>query len=75
VNEPFINAEEKIDKIVGRRTHRPDALSLETSRKADSIAWRKALGGVRVPRGVHRFRTHEEADEWLWHMIARPRPS
>ena len=75
MKEPFINAEEKIDKIVGRRTNRPDALSIETSRKADSIAWRKAFGGMRVARGVHRFRTHEEADEWLWHMIARPRPS
>ena len=75
VKQPFINVEEKIDKIVGRRTKSPDALSVETSRKADSIAWRKAFGGLRVPRGVHRFHTHEEADEWLWRMIARPRPS
>ena len=37
-----------------------------------AIAWRKALGGVRVPRGVHRFKTHEEAEQWLWRMIARP---
>ena len=75
VKQPIINFEEKIDKVVGRRTKRPDALSVETSRKADSIAWRKSFGGMRVPRGVHRFRTHEEADEWLWRMIARPRPS
>jgi hypothetical protein len=75
VKQPFINVEEKIDKVVGRRTKSPDALSVKTSRKADAIAWRKAFGGVRVPRGVHRFRTHEEADEWLWRMIARPRPS
>ena len=26
------------------------------------------------PKGVHRFRTHEEADEWLWRMIVRPTP-
>ena len=31
-----------------------------------------ATGGVRVPRGVHRFKTHEEADQWLWRMITRP---
>jgi len=24
-----------------------------------------------VPRGVHRFKTHAEADQWLWRMIAR----
>jgi hypothetical protein len=75
VKEFFINGEEKIDKTVGRRIKSPDPLSIETSRKADAIAWRASLGGVRVPRGVHRFRTHEEADDWLWRMIARPRPS
>ncbi len=73
VKEPLINVEERIDRFVGRRTQTPDALSTATSNKADAIAWRKALGGVRVPRGVHRFKTHEEADQWLWRMIARPR--
>jgi hypothetical protein len=72
VKQPFINVEEKIDRFVGRRTETPDALSTATSNKAESIAWRKAFGGVRVPRGVHRFMTHEEADQWLWRMIARP---
>jgi hypothetical protein len=73
VNQPFINVEEKIDRFVGRRTKAPDALSTRTSRKENSIAWRKAFGGVFIPRGVHRFKTHEEADQWLWRMIARPR--
>jgi hypothetical protein len=72
VKQPLINVEEKIDRIVGNRTEPPDGLCLATSTKADAIAWRKALGGVRVPRGVHRFKTHEEADQWLWRMIARP---
>ena len=72
MKEPFINAEEKIDRLVGRRTQTPDALSTATSNKAEAIAWRKAFGGLRVPRGVHRFKTHEEADQWLWRMIARP---
>lgn len=75
VKQPFINVEEKIDKVVGRRTKAPDPLSFEASRKADSIAWRKTFGGLRLLRGVHRFHTHEEADERLWRMIARPRPS
>jgi hypothetical protein len=75
VKPPFVNLEEKIDKVVGRRTKTPDPLSLRYSRKADAIAWRKSFGGIRVPRGVHRFHTHEEADDWLWRMIARPRPS
>ena len=73
VKQPFINVGEKIDRFVGRRTKTPDALSTATSNKANSIAWRKAFGGLRVQRGVFRFNTHEEADQWLWQMIARPR--
>jgi hypothetical protein len=72
LKQPLINVEETIDRFVGRRTGTPDALSMAASNKAESIAWRKALGGIRVPRGVHRFETHEEADLWLWRMIARP---
>ena len=73
VKQPFINVEEKIDRFVGKRTRTPDALSLAGSTKADAIAWQKALGGSGIPRGVYRFKTHEEADEWLWRMIARPK--
>lgn len=65
--------EERIDRWVGRRTKAADALSTKTSTKANSIAWRKAFGGIHVPRGVYRFKTHEEADEWLLRMISRPK--
>jgi hypothetical protein len=47
-----INVEERIGRIVGRRTKTPDALFIATSNKSESIAWRKAFGGVRVPWGV-----------------------
>lgn len=70
-----INLEENIGKVVGRRNRAPDGLSVRTSNKTDAMAWRRALGGVNVPRGVHRFKSHEEADVWLWRMIARPRKS
>lgn len=72
VKKPFINVEEKIDRFAGRRTKTPDGLSLAGSNKADAVAWRRAFGGLRIPRGVHRFKTHQEADQWLWRMIARP---
>jgi hypothetical protein len=72
VKEPPINIEENIERVVGRRTKTPDALSIANSNIAGSIAWRRAFGGVKVPRGVYRFATHEEADEWLWRMITRP---
>jgi hypothetical protein len=72
---PFINVEDDVDRFVGRRTKTPDTLSIATSRRADAVAWRKSFGGMRVARGVYRFRTHEEADEWMWRMIARPAPT
>jgi hypothetical protein len=72
VSKALVNVEETITRIVGKRTQAPDALSTLTSRKADSVAWQRSLGGLRVPRGVHRFKTHEEAERWLWRMIARP---
>ena len=75
MNKLFVNADETITRIVGKRTQAPDALSTGTSRKADAVAWQRSFGGVRVPRGVHRFKTHEEADRWLWRMIARPTQS
>ena len=75
VQDPAINVEEEIDRVVGRRLKPPNPLSVEMSRKADAIAWREVFGGVRVPRGVYRFRSHEEANEWLWRMITRPRRS
>lgn len=69
---PLINVEERIDRVVGKRTQAPDGLSIATSHKTDAIAWRRALGGVRVPRGVHRFLSHDDVDQWLWRMISRP---
>ena len=69
-----INFEEHIGKVVGRRGA-PNGLDVRHSTKADAIAWRKAFGGVRIPKGVYRFASHAEADEWLWKMITRPRAS
>ncbi len=73
--KPVINVEETVDRVVGRRTQPPDPLLAATSTRETMMAWRKALGGIRVPRGVYRFSSHEEADEWLWRMLTRPRPS
>lgn len=73
--EPKINLEETPDKIVGRRTVPGDPLSLEGNRKRDKIGWSDALGRLRLPKGVFRFSSQEEADEWMWNQITRPRKS
>ena len=71
MKRPIINVEEKIDRVVGRRMQTPNGLSTVTSNKSQTVAWQKAMGGLRVPRGVYRFKTHEEADEWMTKMLAR----
>jgi hypothetical protein len=58
-------------RVVGRRSA-PAALAT-TDTKAAAVAWREAFPTPFVPRGVYRFRSHEEADRWMWEMITRPR--
>ena len=66
-----INMEETPDKIVGKRRAIKNPLSVEGDRKEDARAWQKALPRVNIPKGVYRFKTHEEADEWEWKMMMR----
>ena len=70
--KPIINLEGNIGKTVGRRTA-PDPLKTRPGEIADAEAWRRAVGVVRVPRGVFRFHSHEEADAWLMQHLTRPR--
>lgn len=67
-----MNVEERVERTVGRRTPPSNPLAVAGSRRSDAVAWQRAFGGIRVARGVYRFRSHEEADEWLWRTIARP---
>ncbi len=67
---PFINVEEKIDKMVGRRTKTPDAWESGMKLQALAVQLHRSLGH-RWPKGVYRFKTHEEADEWMNRMLAR----
>ncbi|MHA3773963.1 hypothetical protein ACXR0O_20720 [Verrucomicrobiota bacterium sgz303538] len=72
--EPIINLQETLGKVVGRRKLRPQqSLSLHGATKADMRAWQKAFPMPSIPKGVYRFKSHEEADAWTWKMITRPR--
>jgi hypothetical protein len=66
---PVLNVDEPVGRVVGRRTGVPDGLSTTTSRASHARAWSRALGSGRIPRGVYRFETHEEADRWLWRVL------
>jgi hypothetical protein len=71
VKHPFINAEEKIDKIVGRRTGTPDHWKSGMQLQSLAVDLHRSLGHRWARKGVYRFETHEEADEWMNRMLAR----
>ena len=71
VKEPFINVEEKIDKVVGRRTRTPEAFASGMKLQSLAVELHRSFRHRWAPKGVYRFKTHEEADEWMNRMLAR----
>jgi hypothetical protein len=71
VKQPFINVEEKIDRFVGRRTKTPDSLRAGMELQSLGVELHKTFKHRWCPKGVYRFKTHEEADEWMTKMLAR----
>ena len=69
--KPIINIDDPVGKTVGRRTAPADSLSyaLGLQRTLNQLAL------IRVPRGVYRFNSHEEADQWLMDHLTRKRES
>lgn len=59
--EPILNLEDPVKKTVGRRKAPVDSL-------AYGLELQKTLSQfvrLPIPKGVYRFHTHKEADEWL----------
>jgi hypothetical protein len=71
VNKPFINAEENIVRVVGRRTKTPDAWEAGMQLQELALQMHRSLKHRWCPKGVYRFKSHEEADEWMNRMLAR----
>jgi hypothetical protein len=71
---PVINLEETPGKVVGHRHPPANGLVMTAAQRTENAeAWKRALRTLPIPKGVYRFRTHEEADEWLWQMLTRRR--
>ena len=67
MKQPFIKVEEN-QKIL-------DKLSIQAGiqagiERAAEISRRRAAGEIRFPKGVFRFKTVEEADEWKNKILA-----
>ena len=71
MKQPFINVEEKIDKVVGRRTRTPASFQSGMQLQSLAVELHRSLGHRWASKGVYRFKTHEEADEWMNRMLAR----
>ena len=65
--EPIVNLEETPGKVVGKIPRRTPAEALERMvREFHSLGLK-----LPYPKGVYRFKTFEEADEWeMKHQIA-----
>jgi len=71
VKQPFINVEEKIDRFVGKRTATPDSFKTAMQLQEAAVQFHKNFKHRWAPKGVYRFKTHEEADAWMTKMLAR----
>ena len=64
-----VNVEDPVGKTVGRRVMR-DAWKTGMALQKTANQMRKSFGhGGLCPRGVYRFRSHEEANEWMMKML------
>ena len=67
-----MDIQEMPDKVVGKRQTAPeDAFKAGMVFQETANNLRKSFGHGLVPKGVFRFHTHEEADEWMLKMLVR----
>ncbi|TDU71217.1 hypothetical protein EI77_02339 [Prosthecobacter fusiformis] len=64
---PVINLEETIGKTVGRRVAPKNGTGLQVTLNEVLASQRRGI----CPKGVYRFNSHEEADQWMWKMMNR----
>jgi hypothetical protein len=71
VKAPIVNFEENIEKLVGKRTAPADSFAAGMKLQETALQFHNSLGLLLAPRGVYRYKTHEEADEWMMRMLTR----
>ena len=66
-----INLFDRPPKTVGKRSYPHSTFDIVRDNRQRAIAWSQAFGTPFVPKGVYRFKTHEDANSWLLQMITR----
>jgi hypothetical protein len=67
-----INMQESIGKTVGRRTTLRNPFDYALGLQETASELYKLTGRGLCPKGVFKFKSHEEADAWTRKMLARP---
>jgi hypothetical protein len=69
---PVVNIDDPVGKVVGKR--RPASTLISSSHETEANRQWAATGFFpRIKKGVYRFKSHEEADQWLMdHSILKP---
>jgi hypothetical protein len=73
--KPVINLEDPIGKTVGQRTAPVDAFRYGMRLQESGAEMIRTSGRFRIPKGVFRFHSHEEADAWMMKHQTREDPS
>jgi hypothetical protein len=69
---PVVNIDDPVGKVVGKR--RPANRLVVSPQETDANRqWAATAFFPRIKKGVYRFNSHEEADQWLMdHSIRKP---
>jgi hypothetical protein len=73
--KPIINLEERIGKMVGRRSAPADSFEYGMQLQRTGGELSRTLGVSRIPKGVFRFHSHEEADAWMMKHLTKAEQS
>ena len=68
---PVVNLEEPIGKTVGRRRPPSDPLRVADSSSRRAAGFHRAFPCPMPERGVYRFHSHAEANQWMEALITR----
>ena len=69
---PVVNIEDPVGKVVGKRV--PPTKLISSSQETEANRQWAATGfSPRIKKGVYKFKSHEEADQWLMDLsIQKP---
>jgi len=69
----IVNLQDTPGRTAGKRVPPDDSFQTGMDLQQLAVDLGRTLKQGLVPKGVYRFTSHQEADQWMWKMMARPR--